>query len=420
MTGQGKKFFFIGLGMEEPSSLSKDVIDVLSCVDTIYFEIYTNFMSSTLEDYELFLNKKITPIYRNSLETDSRKFLLDQKNSNSALIISGDPFIATTHYMLLVEAVQLGLTVEIYNNISIYSLAPSITGLSAYKFGKTVTIAFPERIKSEGPYDAIKANKDIDAHSLVLLDVDLVQNKFLPINRALSLLLDIEASRKEQVFNLDQKIIALNKLGTSEAIIRYATIEQLLAIDWDQFGAPQALIIPGKLSAPEQEILEAMWSKEQSLIQPRSKKAKIVVTGTFDIIHPGHLEFFEHAKKLSIPSELWVIVARNSSVSDFKKKGPILDENIRVKILNSLKPVDYALLGNEGPDKIKIIEELRPDIIALGYDQWINEDKLRDELVKRGLPNTKVYRLPKFGSNGYSSSTEIRQRIIQSHKHTDY
>ena len=100
----------------------------------------------------------------------------------------------------------------------------------------------------------------------------------------------------------------------------------------------------------------------------------------------------------------------------FKKKQPILDENVRVKMLNSLKHVDYALLGNEGPDKIKIIEELQPDIVALGYDQWINEEKLKQELVKRGFPNIQVIRLPKYGSNGYSSSTEIRNKIISSHK----
>ena len=68
-----------------------------------------------------------------------------------------------------------------------------------------------------------------------------------------------------------------------------------------------------------------MWTKENPFFYARSKKTKILVTGTFDILHPGHLEFFENAKKLAVPSELWVIVARNSSVNDFKKKNPILD-----------------------------------------------------------------------------------------------
>ena len=373
-------------------------------------------MPSTLEDYENFLHRKITPVYRFSLENDSKKFLLEQKNSNAALIISGDPFIATTHFMLVLEAVQLGLHVEIYNNVSIYSIAPSLTGLSAYKFGKTVTIAFPERSKSKASYDIIKTNLQNDAHTLVLLDVDLEKKTFLSVTKALDLLVTIDSTNKEKIFGAQQKIVALNKLGTTETKILYAPIDELLKIDWEQLGPPQALIVPAKLSLPEKEIVESIWSSENPKLIPRSKKAKILVTGTFDILHPGHLEFFENAKKLAVPSDLWVIVARNSSVNDFKKKQPILDENVRVKMLNSLKHVDYALLGNEGPDKIKIIEELQPDIVALGYDQWINEEKLKQELVKRGFPNIQVIRLPKYGSNGYSSSTEIRNKIISSHK----
>ena len=416
MSNQEKKFFFIGLGLEGPSSLSMDIITILNSVDTIFFEIYTNYMPVDMQDYEIFLKKKIIPIYRYSLESDSKKFLLDQKNLNIALIVSGDPFIATTHYMLLLEAVQLGLHVEIFNNVSIYSLAPSLTGLSAYKFGKTVTIAFPDRIKSEASYDIIKTNLSIDAHTLVLLDVDLEKKTFLSINQALKFLKDIDESRKEKIFPSDLKLLALNKLGTKDSKIAYGTIQELSKESWDKYGAPQALIIPTKLSSPEKEILESLWVKENPLFHFRTRKTKIIVTGTFDIVHPGHLEFFKNAKKLAIPSELWVIVARNSSVSDFKKKNPILDEKVRVKMLNSLKIVDQALLGNEGPDKIKIIEELKPDIVVLGYDQWINEDKLKEELEKRGLPNIRVVRLPKYGSNGYSSSTEIRNKIISAEK----
>ena len=416
MNFQIKKFFFIGLGLGGPSSLSLEVINILKSVDEVYFEIYTNFTSSSMEEYQNFLNISIKPVYRNSLENESKSFLLQNKNSNRALLVSGDPFIATTHYMLLLEAVQLGLHVEVYNNISIYSLAPSLTGLSAYKFGKTVTIAFTDRIKSEASYDLIKENIKIDAHTLVLLDIDLEKKTFLSIDKGLRFLLDIDSRRSEKIFTDSTMIIALNKLGSPSARIESKSIKELLTIPWETYGAPQAFIIPGKLSTPEKEILDTIWNTKSLFFHQPSQRAKIVVTGTFDILHPGHLEFFENAKKLAIPSELWVVVARNSSVSDFKKKNPILDEHTRLKMLNSLKIVDHALLGNEGPDKIKIMETLQPDFIVLGYDQWINEEKLKAELIKRGLSKTQVIRLPKYGSNGYSSSTEIRNKIISSHK----
>ena len=410
LSEKSNKFFLIGLGLGGPSSLSYDVIKILKCVDTIFFEFYTNYTNASMEDYELFLKKKIIPIFRKTLENDSKEFLRSQKDANVALLISGDPFIATTHYMLIMEAFKEGLDVKIYNNVSIYSIAPSITGLSAYKFGKTATIPFPERIKSETYYDIIKANISISAHSLVLLDIDVEKKEFLSISRAINLLLELEEKRKEKIYSNETKIIALSKIGSNEQKIIYDTMDELEKIDWQAIGPPQALIFPSSLNVSEQEILEAMWTKKANLIQ--DYKVKIVVTGTFDILHPGHLAFFQNAKKLAIPSELWVVVARNTSVTDFKKKNPILDEQVRVKMLNALEIVDHAILGNEGADKIKIIEEIRPEFIALGYDQWINEEKLRQELLKRGLTNTVVKRLPKFGENEYSSSTDIRKKIV--------
>ena len=107
------------------------------------------------------------------------------------------------------------------------------------------------------------------------------------------------------------------------------------------------------------------------------------------ILHPGHLIFFSKVRSLASNSELWVVIARDSSVQEFKKRAPILSEKYRLDMLKALNIVDHAVLGNEGPDKIKIVEQIKPDIIALGYDQRIPPDKLQKELINRGL-KTKV------------------------------
>ena len=203
------------------------------------------------------------------------------------------------------------------------------------------------------------------------------------------------------------------RVGSEKSKILYDSFENLLKISWDKVGPPQALIIPSKLSGPEDESLRKMWSSSGYQPALSSPKRKILVTGTFDVLHPGHLSFFRNAKKHIVPAELWVVVARNSSVSHFKKRAPILDESVRLMMLNALEIVDKAILGNEGKDKIKIIEEINPDLIVLGYDQWIDEEKLKTELDKRGL-KSQVIRLPKFGNDGYSSSSEIRERIAKS------
>jgi len=134
---------------------------------------------------------------------------------------------------------------------------------------------------------------------------------------------------------------------------------------------------------------------------------RVVATGTFDIIHPGHIRFLEEAKKLG--DELIVIVAREKNVRH--KPKPIIPEEQRRRVVEALKPVDRAILGDEH-DMFKPIMELKPDIIVLGHDQHFDERKLEEELRKRGL-NTKVVRIKVKEECEYCSSTKIIKRIVE-------
>lgn len=133
---------------------------------------------------------------------------------------------------------------------------------------------------------------------------------------------------------------------------------------------------------------------------------KVVATGTFDIIHPGHIRFLEEAKKLG--DELIVIVAREKNVRH--KPKPIIPEEQRVRVVSALKPVDKAILGDEN-DIFKPIMEIKPDIIVLGHDQHFDEEELEKELRKRGL-NAKVVRIRAKEECEYCSSTRIIKRIV--------
>jgi len=111
----------------------------------------------------------------------------------------------------------------------------------------------------------------------------------------------------------------------------------------------------------------------------------------FDLLHPGHLNFLREARGLG--DELVVVVARDSTAKRFKHV-PITAEQSRVEMVGALKPVDRAVLGNEG-DIFAILDEIRPDVIALGFDQVHDEARVRDECARRGL-STRVVRLPRF------------------------
>ena len=138
---------------------------------------------------------------------------------------------------------------------------------------------------------------------------------------------------------------------------------------------------------------------------------KVLVAGTFDLIHAGHILFLSEAKKLAGEGgELVVIVARDKSVEKFKGHPPILPEEERLLIVRSLKPVDRAILGDP-EDPLKLVEKENPDLIVLGYDQWPDEEWLKKELASRGV-RAKVIRLGRFEMS-ISSTREIIRKAAE-------
>lgn len=115
---------------------------------------------------------------------------------------------------------------------------------------------------------------------------------------------------------------------------------------------------------------------------------RVMATGVFDILHPGHLYFLSEAKKLG--DELLVVVARDQTARRLKHE-PYVPEHIRREMVEALKPVDRAVLGST-TDIYSTVVDLRPDIIALGYNQIFNEQEVQAECARRGVP-VRVVRL---------------------------
>ncbi|MEM1578793.1 MAG: adenylyltransferase/cytidyltransferase family protein [Archaeoglobaceae archaeon] len=134
---------------------------------------------------------------------------------------------------------------------------------------------------------------------------------------------------------------------------------------------------------------------------------RVVATGTFDIIHPGHIRFLEEAKKFG--DELIVIVARERNVKH--KPKPVIPEEQRRRVVEAIKFVDKAILGDEN-DIFRPIMDLKPDIIVLGYDQHFNEEWLREELKKRNL-KCEVVRIRAKEEGGLCSSHKIIEKILE-------
>ena len=143
------------------------------------------------------------------------------------------------------------------------------------------------------------------------------------------------------------------------------------------------------------------------------KKTVVLASGVFDLLHLGHVRFLEEAKKTGEENaELIVIIARDRTVEKTKGRKPIMSENQRRALVESLKVVDEAVLGFEEFDLGDVIERIKPDVIALGYDQ-ANVEKAAKEYVKNHKLNIQVIRIEKFEEDELDSSSKIRQKIVE-------
>lgn len=134
---------------------------------------------------------------------------------------------------------------------------------------------------------------------------------------------------------------------------------------------------------------------------------KVVATGTFDILHPGHLFYLEESKKLG--DELWVIVARERNV--VHKPRPIVSEDQRRLMISGLRCVDHAVLGDM-EDMYRPIAEIDPDIITLGFNQKFSEEKLTAQMRERGI-RADVVRIGPFCGCPFNSSTKIIEEVLK-------
>ena len=144
----------------------------------------------------------------------------------------------------------------------------------------------------------------------------------------------------------------------------------------------------------------------------KPRKKIVLASGVFDLLHLGHVRFLEDAKRAGGKNaKLIVIIARDSTIEKTKGRKPIMSEDQRCALVESLRVVDEAVLGYEGLEIGEVIEKIKPDFIALGYDQTEMEREVKEYIEAHKLP-VSVLRIGKYGENALDSSSKIKQKII--------
>ncbi len=240
---------FIGLGIHDEKDISIRGLEEARKCDLLYADGYTSRIPEK-EKLEAMIGKEVKILTRGEVEeTDT---LLDQKK-DIGFLVGGDPFCATTHIELFLRAMKKGIKIKTIHSSSILS-AIAETGLQIYKFGRSTSVARPEKnFRPRSAYDAIAENKKSGLHTLVLLDIRSEEGYLMSAAEAVKILLGLEEEQGKGILTEDTELVAVADLG-GESLKKYGKAKQLLE---EEIGPkPHAIIVPGKLHFLEKEAIE--------------------------------------------------------------------------------------------------------------------------------------------------------------------
>jgi diphthine synthase len=220
--------YLIGIGFK-PSDITLEGIETSKRCDEVYLEGYTS-----IYDKEA-LGKIIGFKELSREEVEEPLFLGSAKEKEVALLVPGDPLVATTHSSIVLEAKEKSVPIKVVHAPSIYS-AIAETGLHIYKFGKTTSIPMHREGYSPTSFlETVKENLKIGAHTLVLLDIG------MEVSKGCEMLSDLG----------EIKVVAAH-IG-NRTKIAFGPINKISQMEFEQ---PACLVVPGELHFTEEEFLD--------------------------------------------------------------------------------------------------------------------------------------------------------------------
>ena len=248
---------FIGLGLHDEKDISLKGLEEINNCDEVYAEFYTAKLIGTNKNkIEEKVGKTIKILSREETEKGD-KILKSATNKNIAFLTCGDSMTATTHVDLRLRAVDMGIKTKVVHGSSIVTAVPGLLGLQNYKFGRTTTLAFPEKdYFPTSPYNVIKDNREMGLHTLVLLDIQANKERYMTANEGMALLLEMGKKLKEQIINEDTIVCTVARAGSSNSIVM---ADRMGTLKDKKFGPPlHTLVVPGELHFKEIEALEKL------------------------------------------------------------------------------------------------------------------------------------------------------------------
>jgi len=251
------QLIFIGLGLYNEKDISLKGLEEIKKSDKVFAEFYTSKLAgSDIKKIEKTIEKKIKVLSRE--ETEEGGLILDSAEKQKTIFLTaGDSMTATTHVDLRIRAIKMGIETKVIHGSSIITAVSGLLGLQSYKFGRTTTLAYPEKnYFPTSPYEIILKNKKIDLHTLVLLDIQEDKNRYMSANEGLKLLTDMEKKLKKDLIKDKTIACVVSRAGSDKPTVKAGFIKDLIKYD---FGKPlHTIVIPGNLHFMEIEALKIL------------------------------------------------------------------------------------------------------------------------------------------------------------------
>jgi len=256
---------FVGLGLHDEMGISLRGLEEVKTAGTVFIELYTSVLPGfSKRRFEQISGADIRAVARRELEEESGKIILEAARKGKAvLLVPGDPMIATTHIALRIEAKKRGIGSRVVHGASVLSAAIGLSGLHNYKFGKSVTIPFPEDTTSETPHAVIAQNKRAGLHTLCLLDIKAEERRYLGIREGLESLLRADAKAKDGAVTASTLSVGIARAGSESPTVKAGFVRDLLSFDFG--GPPYSLVFPGRLHFMEAEALIVLAGAPEEL-----------------------------------------------------------------------------------------------------------------------------------------------------------
>ena len=256
---------FVGLGLNDDLGISLRALEETKTADHVFIELYTSFLPDfSIKRFAEVSGKKPQTVMRKELEEKGGELILNSALvGKTVLLVPGDPLIATTHVALRIAAAKRKIRTRIIHGASILSAAIGLSGLHNYKFGKSVTIPFPDETPALTPYRVIGQNKKLGLHTLCFLDIKSEERQYLTINDGLRELMRTEAEKKENIIQDTAIAVGVARAGSNLPDVKAGFVTELLQ---HEFGEPpHTLLFAGKLHFMEVDALITLADGSQAL-----------------------------------------------------------------------------------------------------------------------------------------------------------